>query len=162
MTDSAANEIEAEAPAEMTYEQELQQLRARQNFGLAILAGLAAALAGALLWAVIVYVTEMELGLVAIAVGALVGYAVRRAGNGVDPSFSILGAVCAALGWAVGTVFGDIAILAKVTGQPFLDTATGLGFGGSMDLAVQAGDPIQLLFLAIAVYEGWKFARHHV
>ncbi len=163
MTDSEMNEAAAapEAP-EMSYDEAIEHLRARQNLGLAIAAGLGAALVGALLWAAIVYVTEMELGLVAIAVGALVGYAVRVAGNGVDPIFSILGAACAALGWGVGTIFGDIAILAKVSGQPFLDTATTLGLGGSMSLAMQASDPIQLLFLAIAVYEGWRFARHHV
>jgi hypothetical protein len=162
MTDSAATESEAGAPEEMTYEQEIAQLRARQNFGLAVLAGLAAAVVGALLWAAVVYVTNMELGLVAIAVGALVGYAVRRAGNGVDPQFAVLGALCAALGWALGTVLGDIAFLATEAGRPFLDVAASLGFGGSISLASETGDAIELLFLAIAVYEGWKLSRHRI
>lgn len=163
MTDSDMNEAAAAPEAvEMSYDEAIEHLRARQNLGLAVAAGLGGALFGALLWAAIVYVTEMELGLVAIALGALVGYAVRAAGNGVDPIFSVIGAACAALGWGVGTVLGDIAILAKVGNQPFLDTATSLGLGGSMSLAMEASDPIQLLFLAIAVYEGWKFARHQI
>jgi hypothetical protein len=159
MTNSAAGESVAEAP-EMGHDEMLAQMRARQNFGLAVPAGLAAAAVGALLWALVVYATGMELGLIAIAVGALVGYAVRVAGNGVDPQFGVLGALCAALGWGLGTVLGDAAILAKEAGRPFLDVAGSLGVGGSLSLAFEIGDAMELLFLAIAVYEGWKFSRH--
>jgi hypothetical protein len=159
MTDSAAAESVTEAP-EMGDDERLAQMRARQNFGLAVPAGLAAAAVGAVLWALVVYATGSELGLMAIAVGALVGYAVRVAGNGVDPQFGVLGALCAALGWGMGTVLGDVAFLAKDAGRPFLDVASSLGVGGSLSLAMDIGDSMELLFLAIAVYEGWKFARH--
>jgi hypothetical protein len=163
MTDSAANETAPDAPAPaMNEEQALAQLRARQNFALAVPAGIAAAVVGAILWAVFVYATNMELGLVAIAVGALVGYAVRTAGHGIDAKFGVLGAVCAAFGWALGTILCDIGFVAKEAGRPFLDVAATLGVGQSVSLALQAGDAMELLFLAIAVWEGWKLARHNI
>jgi hypothetical protein len=163
MSDSASNDAATEPPVPaMDEEQVLAELRARQNFVLAIPAGLAAAVAGAILWAVFVYATNMELGLVAIAVGALVGYAVRRAGNGIDPKFGLLGAACAAFGWALGTVLCDIGFVAKEVGRPFFDVAATLGVGQSVSLAVRGGDAMELLFLAIAVWEGWKLSRHAV
>jgi hypothetical protein len=164
MTDTRVDEAPGEAPQppEMNYDQALAVLRARQNFALAIPAGLAAAIVGAVLWAVFVYATNTELGLIAVVIGALVGLAVRRVGNGIDPQFGILGAACAAFGWALGTILCDIAFVAKEAGRPFLDTAAALGVGQSLSLGIRATEPMDLLFLAIAVWEGWKFSRHRV
>lgn len=157
MTDSAAND--APPAPELSYDEELAQARARQNFALAVPAGLAAAVVGATLWAVFVYATGTELGLIAVAVGALVGLAIRKIGNGIDIQFAILGAVCAAFGWALGMILCDLAFLAKEAGRPFLDVASTLGIGDSISLMFQAGSPMDLLFLAIAVWEGWKLSR---
>jgi hypothetical protein len=160
MTDTAANDTPA-AP-ELSYDEQLAQLRARQNFALAIPAGLAAAVVGAVLWAVFVYATDTKLGLIAVAIGALVGYAIRKVGRGIDPQFSMLGAVCAAIGWALGMILCDLAFLAKEAGRSFFDVVSALGAGQSLQLMIQAGDAMDLLFLAIAVWEGWKLSRHRV
>lgn len=132
----------------------------QENFALAVPVGIAAAGAGALVWAAFVYVTNYELGLIAIAIGALVGLAIRKVGNGFDPKFSILGAACAGCGAALGIVLSDLAFLAKEAGRPMLDVASAVGPGELLSLAVRNGDPIDLLFLAIAVYEGWKLSVH--
>jgi uncharacterized membrane protein len=155
-------EVEATAgPPEietMDHEQALAHLRSQQRFGLAVAAGLGSALVGAILWAVIVYITEYQLGLVAIAVGALVGISVREAGQGVDMKFGILGAACAALGWLLGTVMVDVAMLAKVYEIGFFDALGRLGVGDIIELLKTTSDAMDLLFLAIAVYEGYRFA----
>jgi hypothetical protein len=152
--------IEAEAPVheELSHDEVVERLRARQNFALAVPAGIAAAVVGAVGWALIVYVTHYETGLVAIAVGALVGYAVRVAGQGVDQKFGILGAVCAALGWALGTVLADVGMLAQARDMSFTEALGSLDLNGLMSLVTVAGDAMDLLFLAIAVYEGYRFA----
>lgn len=139
-------------------EMNIDDMRSNQNFALAIPAGLFAALVGAVLWALFVYFTEMQLGLIAIAVGALTGFAIRYAGQGVDKPFGILGGVCAALGWALGTVLCDIGFAAREAAIPFLEALTRLGFGGSLSLALSASDGMDILFLAIAVWEGYKFS----
>jgi hypothetical protein len=146
------------APVEMDFDTAIAHLRARQNFALAVPAGLVAALLGAVLWAAFVYITDYELGLIAVAVGALVGFAVREAGQGVDPKFGILGAACAALGWALGSVLTAVAMISKQADASMLDVVHRLGVDGCISATIQTGDALELLFLAIAVYEGWKFA----
>jgi hypothetical protein len=135
-----------------------QSVQSEQNFALAVPAGLGAAVAGAVVWAVSVYVTQLKLGLVVIVVGLIVGYAVREAGKGTSPQFGILGAACAAFGWALGTVLCDVAFLAKHVGRPFLDVLMSLGVGNSVSMAVGAADVMDFVFLAIAVWEGYKFS----
>jgi len=132
------------------------------NFALATVAGLAAAAFGAILWAVFVYLTHMELGLIAIALGALVGIAIQRAGRGSDMKFRLLGAACAALGWGLGMVLSTLALLAEEAGQPFLDVVARVGLGTGISLATKTSEAIDLLFLAIAVWEGYKLSsRQH-
>jgi len=134
------------------------RLRAEQNFALAVPAGLAAAVVGALLWAAVVYLSHMEIGLIAVALGALVGYAVKLAGSGIELRFGILGAVCAALGWGLGTTLGDVAFLANARNMPLLDVLQRLDLHGLGTLFTLAFEPLDLLFLGIAVYEGYKFS----
>lgn len=151
--------IDEEAAIEgMSHEQALAYLRARQNFALAVPAGIAAAVAGALLWAAVVALTGYALGLIAIAIGAGVGFAVRWAGKGVDQKFGILGAVCAAFGWALGTVMADVAVMAQVADVSWSEVLTRLGPDGIVSLVVSAADMMDVIFLAIAVYEGYRFA----
>ena len=134
------------------------QIRANQNFALAVPAGLVAALAGAILWAGVVYFTHVKLGLIVVAVGVLVGYAIRAAGNGVDQKFGILGGACAALGWALGTALTDVAFLAQGAGRSALDVVQALSASQISALMARAADPMDLVFLAIAVWEGYKFS----
>jgi len=65
------------------------KILAAQNFNLAILAGIGAAVLGAALWAVVTVTTKTELGLMAIAVGFLVGRAIRAVGHGVGQKFGL-------------------------------------------------------------------------
>jgi hypothetical protein len=70
----------------------LQQIRNNQNLSMALVGGLGAAILGSVVWAVITSLTNYQIGFMAIGVGFLVGYAVRRMGQGVDPSFGYVGA----------------------------------------------------------------------
>jgi hypothetical protein len=139
----------------------LAALRDGQRFGPAVPAGLLAAVGGALLWALFTYLTNTQLGLIAVAIGALVGYAIRKAGHGVDRKFGLLGAACAALGWALGTILCDVAFLAKEAQQPFFLVVGRLGANEAASLALSAADGMDLLFLAIAVWEGYRLSFLH-
>lgn len=148
---------EAEAP-EMDRDEAIAHLRAQQNFVLAVPAGLLAAIVGAAIWGGVVYVTQYQVGLIAVAVGALVGFAVRVAGRGVDMKFGILGAACAALGWLLGTIAVDVAMVAQVTNAPVMEVVSRLNVENVVELLSATSDVMDLLFLAIAVYEGYRFA----
>jgi hypothetical protein len=67
------------------------------------LAGLAAAIVGAVIWAVITVTTDHQIGWMALGVGALVGFALRI-GNG-GKAFGILGALFALFGCVLGNYF---------------------------------------------------------
>lgn len=144
--------------AKPTREQLLAQLMIEQNFLIAIPAGIGAAIIGAVVWAAVVVETKMELGIIAVAVGALVGYAVKLTGKGIDPKFGFLGAGCAALGWGLGTILSDIGFLANAQNMSFGAALQSLDIGRLNALVAAVFQPMDALFLAIAVYEGYKFS----
>jgi hypothetical protein len=155
MVESTAAE---QSVAQPTAGELIAQLKAQQNFALAVPAGLAAAIVGAAVWAGVTFATQTKIGLIAVAVGFLVGYAIRVAGKGIDAKFGLLGALCAAFGWALGTVLSDVAFLAQHVNRPFLDVLAQLGPNRITSLATDLAGPMDLLFLGIAVYEGHKFS----
>ena len=136
----------------------VEQVRAGQNFPLAIIAGLTAAIAGAILWAGVTVASEYKLGLMALAVGYIVGQAIRIAGQGVDAKFGYLGAACGFLGCAGGTVLCNIVFFAQAKSLSFAQTLNILPPELLTRLVQIAFDPMDILFVGIGVYEGYKFA----
>lgn len=141
-------------------EQLLAGRRAEQSLALAVIAGFVAALAAAVVWAVITYATGYQIGFMAIGVGFLVGYAVNFAGKGMTSTFSVIGAIFALLGCVVGNIL-TIIIAAS------MEEGSSVGFVlfsilSAPELLLEAMketfSPIDLLFYAIAVYEGYKLA----
>ena len=120
------------------------------------LAGLAAAIIGAIAWAIVTVSTKYQIGWMAVGVGALVGFALRI-GNG-GKAFGILGAFLALFGCALGNYLSIIA---------FASTQQQVGFFTMLNNA----DPAKVveamwddflsasvLFYAIAIYEGYRFS----
>ena len=141
----------------------IEQARAQQNFPLAVIAGIAAALIGAALWAAVTVTTEYKLGLMALAVGYMAGQAIRLAGQGMDAKFGYLGAACGFLGCAAGDILSNIAFFAHAKSLSLMQTLNILTPDLLVALAKIAFDPMDLLFLAIGVYEGYKFAfKYHI
>lgn len=139
-----------------------QRLEFEQNLPLGIAAGLVAALAGAAAWAVITVVTGYQIGLVAIGVGFLVGYAVRWAGKGVTQVFGIAGAVLALLGCGLGNLLAVTALVAQEQGIGLLSALSQLTPELVQVLMVASFTPMDLLFYGLAVYEGYRFAFRQV
>lgn len=80
--------------------------------GRPLLAGAAAALAGAAAWAIIAYLTGYQLAILAIATGTATGAAVTRAALPPRASLRAAAAALAVAGCALGTLLAMIAILA--------------------------------------------------
>jgi len=77
----------------------------RGSLGRALLAGAGAAVAGAVVWALIAYLTNRQFSLIAVLVGLAVGYEVHRFRPG-DVTAAAGGAGLALLGCALGTFLG--------------------------------------------------------
>jgi hypothetical protein len=102
--------------------------------------------------------TDSELGLMAIAVGFLVGRAIRAAGRGIDNKFGYLGAVCALFGCVLGNLLSVIAFYGKARGIGFGEALTDMDVPLLSQLFSTFFGPMDLVFYAIALYEGYKFS----
>ena len=143
-------------PAQLQYA--VEQLRAQQNLLGGALAGLAAALLGAAIWAGITFATHFQIGWMAVGVGFLVGVAVRSFGRGIDKVFGIVGAAFSLLGCAVGNLLAVCGAVARQENMAFMDVLSSLDPGIVQELMVATFSPMDLLFYAIAIYEGYRLS----
>jgi hypothetical protein len=84
----------------------------RPATGRSLLAGAAAALAGAAVWAIIAYLTGYQLAILAITTGMTTGVAVTRAALSPPAALRAAAAALAVAGCALGTLLAMMAILA--------------------------------------------------
>lgn len=135
--------------------------RPTPNPMLAVIAGLAAAIIGAIVWAVITVTTKYQIGIMAIGVGLLVAWAVRTAGKGETMNYSLIGGGFALFGCLLGNLLSACGFFATeqnisimpVVGRALIDPSL------ASTLLQATFSPMDLLFYAIAVYEGFKLAR---
>jgi hypothetical protein len=131
------------------------------NVVLGALAGLVAALIGAVLWAVVTVATKMQIGFMALGVGLLVAWAVRSFGKGSSQIFSILGAGFALAGCVLGNLLSACAFVAADQNAPLMNVVTQVLADPSqaVQLLQKSFNGRDLLFYALAAYEGYKFGR---
>ena len=129
-----------------------------QNLPLAIIAGAAAALAGAGVWAAITVATGYQIGWMAVGVGVLVGYAVRFAGKGAALPYSLTGAAFALIGCAVGNLLTVSYFVAQNEGVSYGAVPASLDVEFVTQMMSATFAPMDLLFYALAVYCGFKYA----
>ena len=120
------------------------------------LAGVAAAVVGAVVWAIITVTTKYQIGLVAVAIGAFVGFAVRTANGG--KAFGILGAFLALFGCVLGNYFSLIAFASTQQHVSFFSMLNHADPGKVATLMWDDLLSTSILFYAIAVYEGYRFS----
>jgi hypothetical protein len=92
------------SPRPLAWEASREQLRMNQNFGMGVLAGVAAAGLAAVTWSAITIATEFQISWMAIGVGIFVGSAVRFFGRGVDRSFGFAAGLLSLAGCAAGNL----------------------------------------------------------
>ena len=119
-------------------------------------AGLAAAIIGAIIWAVVTVTSGYQIGWMALAVGALVGFALRI-GNG-GKTFGILGAFLAIFGCILGNYFSLIAFASAEQHVSFFTLLNDADPAKVISAMWEDFMSASFLFYAIAAYEGYKFA----
>lgn len=140
----------------------LQEVRDNQSLGLGLLAGLAAAVVGAILWGVITVMAERQIGFMAIGVGFLVGWSVRRFGRGMGPEFAISGAVLSLLGCVLGNLFSACIFVANQMRVPLSDLLATLDWRTCAEWMKATFSPMDLLFYALAMYFGYKYSLFRI
>jgi hypothetical protein len=135
---------------------EAEPLTAEMKFSYArsIAFALLFALAGSALYAGVVYVANMELGLVSIVIGALAGLGAARGGRGRPAQ--IIGAIAAAVGYFAGILF---AVAVQLGVSAFLSAPIEAHAALFVEIVKLTFSSMGVLFLGIAVYEGWIIPR---
>lgn len=139
-----------------------QRLRFEQNLPGGVLAGSAAALAGAAGWASVTVATGYQIGFMAIAIGFAVGFAVRAVGRGTTVVFGVAGASLALAGCALGNLLAVAALVARNEGVAFLDLLARLTPELAFELMVAFASPMDVLFYGFALYEGYRLSFRQV
>jgi hypothetical protein len=138
----------------------IAKLHAQQNLPMAVIAGVSAALIGAILWAIITVVTKFQIGYMAVGVGFLVGYAIRTFGKGLSPLYGVIGASLALIGCLLGNLLSVCGFIAGDQNLPFMQIL--LGIFTNPDVIIQVliatFQPMDLLFYGIALYEGYHLS----
>jgi hypothetical protein len=129
------------------------------NYPLIVLAGFGAMLAGAALWTLVTVITNTALGLMAIAVGLIVGFTIQKVRTQRDRKLAWLGAGLALAGCVLGNALSLCFFLSKEYGISADQVFLRLGVDGLARMMVAAFDPMDLLFYGIALYEGFKFSN---
>ena len=129
-----------------------------ENLPMGFMAGLVAAAVGAGLWAIVTVVTGYQIGWMAVGIGFLVGIAVRAAGKGTTTAFGVLGAALALSGCLVGNLLTGCIVLSRELDVSLLALSTRLTPDITMELMKAMFSPIDLLFYALAIWQGYKFS----
>ncbi|WP_088282194.1 hypothetical protein [Kineosporia sp. A_224] len=130
---------------------------------LSVLAGVGAAVAGGLLWGIVLGVFHFRLGLVAVAVGAGVGFVMARTATPTRGLAPVAG-VLALAGCLLGEMFGDVIDQAKFENVP-LGTAVRLTVTNpslARDIFADHFDAFGVVFWAIGAWAAFSFVRKTV
>jgi hypothetical protein len=139
-------------------EEILQKLKQNQNFELGIVAGIIASLLGAILWAVITVATKYQIGYMALAIGALVGFSIRYFGKGVEKIYGIIGAGLSLFGCVLGNLLSIIGFVSLEYSIGFFQVFSEVDLFQLIDVYFQSFQIMDLLFYGIAIYEGYQFS----
>ncbi|GMQ24705.1 hypothetical protein Aoki45_13870 [Algoriphagus sp. oki45] len=153
----SSEEITTEIPANIP-QQKYQALLQEQNLSLAITGGILVGLLGAVLWAAITVATGWQIGYMALAIGAGVGFSMRYLGKGIEQVFGISGAAIAVFSCVIGNFWSVLAFIADAEGLTYLDTLLYFDYSYTLELLAETAQFMDLVFYAIAGYEGYKFA----
>ncbi len=146
-------EVKSKLPNEV-----LEKLRLEQNLPKALIAGAGAGLLGAILWGLITVATNYQIGYMAIAIGAGVGFSMRFLGKGIDQVFGISGGAIAVLSCFIGNFFSIIGFFANAEGMDFFETLLLFDYAYFFPVMSETFTFMDIVFYGIAGYEGYKFS----
>jgi len=136
----------------------LEKLKGEQNFQMALITGIIVGIIGAVLWAAITVATEYQIGFMAIAIGAGVGFTIRYFGKGIDQIFGITGAIIAILSCFLGNFLSIIGFFASYENLGYIETLTLFDYSQFIPIMSETFGFMDILFYGFAAYEGYKFA----
>jgi len=134
--------------------------QARRSVSVAAVAGLTAAVVGAMVWALLAAATNRALGCMVIGVGLLVGGTVRTLGRGTDRSLGYVGAAATAFGCLLGHLLSICTTIAGQEGLSPLNVVTYITSSPAVipGAMIATFHPLDLMFYGMAFYAGYRLS----
>jgi hypothetical protein len=102
-----------------------QYLKKREHIPLGVAAGVGAAIAALIIWALLIKLTGYKVGWMAIAASFGIGFAIQYFGKGVSPVFGMIGGGIAFITWLAGNfITGAFIVFSRVENTNFLAIPT--------------------------------------
>ena len=138
----------------------IDQVETESNLFMGLIGGGVAMLVSAIIWGVITYVTEYQIGWMAIGVGFLVGIAVKFFGRGKTAIFGISSAVLALIGCVLGNLIFYSGFIAREEGASFFEVLFFFLFtpAALIEVFTVAFDFMDILFYGLAAWVGFSTA----
>lgn len=160
-TRGSTEQTHQEEPARLSepeIQMALDQLRSEQSLVMATLAGLVAAVMGASLWAAVTVATGYQIGWLAIGIGFAVGFVIRHVGKGVDQVFGVVAGVLSLFGCGLGNLLTVAYFVADSESVPYIELLAQMDLDVAIEIMTATFDPMDIVFYAIAVYFGYRYA----
>ena len=129
---------------------------------MAVIGGLLGAFAGLAIWATFAPATHWLTGLMAIAMGPLVGAGVRTLGHGLERPYGYLGAAISLFACVLGSALSACIVAAEQEGLPLHMALKEIDPETIPDLLVTTFDPVNVLFYLVAMFEGYYFSLRKI
>jgi hypothetical protein len=129
-----------------------------ENLAFGVAAGLVAMLVGTAAWVAVTAGTGYQIGYLAVGVGFLVGFSMRKFGRGGTPLFAGIAAGLSLLGCALGNLFTGCHFISSEFNLPFGQVVGSLDLTGVREIMTAMFSPIDVLFYGLAIWAGWKYS----
>jgi hypothetical protein len=136
-----------------------QAVIGEQSLAGAVIAGLVGAIAGAFAWGAVALGTGAIIAVVAIGVGALVGFGVRVFGRGVTDVYAIVATSMAILGCAAGNLLALILFELAALDLSISQAVALLDPKRLLDDFVGTLGIMELFYWLVAAYSAWWLAK---
>lgn len=155
--DTELEKIAPPKPADFPVTMTREQLLAEENLPKGVLFATLAAVLGGVAWGLISVSTGYQIGYMAIAIGFIVGFAMRQ-GKGIRPIFGVIGAILAFASCVLGDFLSIIGYIAQDSGLAYAEVLSSVDYNELFSVMVENVVSMTALFYGIAVYEGFKFS----
>ncbi len=136
----------------------IEELKLNQSLIGALTGGFIGAAVGAVLWAILTAAIKYQIGYMAMGVGFITGFLVRKMGRGFEKHYGFIGAAWSLIGCLAGNLLAILIMVSQQESIPFFALLQMVRLDILFQIAIETFDARDLIFYGIAVYEGYHFS----
>lgn len=139
-------------------DKDINRFRSEQDFPKAIMTGAVVGILGAILWGAVTVTTGLQIGYIAMGIGAGIGFSMRFMGKGIDQNFGIASGLIALLSCLLGNFLSIIGFIANAEGLGYFETLTLFDYNLLIPVMSETFSFKDILFYGVAASVAYKFS----